>query len=115
MKTATKGKAKGLPADPVKFNCTAEERALVTKIVARMAKMAMEVQPYSTFDGNSAAIDLEAVHCNDTRMDFENLLKADDFNFAHDVFGIERKLDRKTGKLKDFFLPRCTERKKVAA
>jgi hypothetical protein len=34
------------------------------------------------------------------------LLEADDPNFAHDVFGIARHLDRQTGELTGFFLPR---------
>lgn len=36
----------------------------------------------------------------------EALAKADEANFAHDVFGIRRHIDRETGKLGDCFLPR---------
>ena len=49
------------------------------------------------------------VNGND-HIDFDRLLEADDFNFAHDVFGIIRHMDRTTGKLTDFFSPRFTRR-----
>lgn len=39
-------------------------------------------------------------------MDFDALLAADDFNFAHDMGGIARHVNRKTGQLEDCFLPR---------
>ena len=39
-------------------------------------------------------------------MDFEALLNADDFNFAHDIVGIRNHLDRETGRLGNCFLPR---------
>lgn len=39
-------------------------------------------------------------------IDFERLLAADEFNFLHDVCGIARHLDRETGKLQNFFIPR---------
>ena len=45
------------------------------------------------------------VNGND-HIDFERLLAADDANFAHDVFGIIRHMNRDTGKLGDFFVPR---------
>ncbi len=39
-----------------------------------------------------------------------DLLAADDFNFAHDVFGIMRHIDRRTGRLDNHFVPRfCSE------
>lgn len=34
-------------------------------------------------------------------------LAADDFNFWHDINGIQRNLDRQTGRLQNRFLPRC--------
>ena len=48
-------------------------------------------------------LDLWAVKTN---IDWQRLLKADDFNFLHDVGGIHKHLDRATGKLKDGFVPR---------
>ena len=37
---------------------------------------------------------------------FDDLLEADDFNFAHDIGGIARHLNRDTGQLGGCFLPR---------
>ena len=54
-------------------------------------------------------MDLTAVHANGTPLDLPKLLAADEFNFAHDINGITRHLDRNTGKLLHFFLPRCAK------
>lgn len=51
-------------------------------------------------------MDFTAVHANGCPLDFGRLNAADDFNFAHDAFGIARHLDRETGQLTNCFLPR---------
>ena len=51
-------------------------------------------------------MDVSACHCNGCPLDLEELLVAEPFELAHDVAGIHRHLDRKTGKLLDHFLPR---------
>lgn len=51
-------------------------------------------------------MDIIAVHVNGNPLRLNDLLQADDFNFAHDVFGICRHLDRSTGQLTDHFSPR---------
>ena len=48
-------------------------------------------------------------------LDWDRLLAADDFNFMHDVCGISRHINRETGELEGFFLPRFTKREAVAA
>ncbi len=53
-------------------------------------------------------MDITATHANGCPLDLDKLLAAPDFDFAHDVFGIRRHLDRTTGELRDFFLPRCS-------
>lgn len=70
------------------------------KIVERARKMDPE---YETMD---ALMDISATHCSGNPMDLVRLLGADDFNFAHDVFGIRNRLDRRTGKLTGLFSPR---------
>ena len=59
------------------------------------------------YDRTSALMDIESAH-RDTPLKLLDLLGADDFNFAHDVFGIRSHLDRTNfpGKLTDFFRPR---------
>lgn len=39
-------------------------------------------------------------------LDLFRLLASDDENFAHDIFGIRRHINRETGELNDCFLPR---------
>lgn len=42
-------------------------------------------------------------------LDFEKLLAFDNFNFAHDICGIQAHMNRATGKIEDCFLPRCAK------
>lgn len=39
-------------------------------------------------------------------LDLVGLLEADELNFSHDIIGIQRHINRETGELMDFFLPR---------
>lgn len=58
-------------------------------------------------------MDVNATHTNGCPLRLADLLKADDFNFLHDVFGIRRHLDRDTGELRNCFLPRCARPQRV--
>ncbi len=51
-------------------------------------------------------LDIQAVKAD---IDWELLLKANDFNFIHDMAGINQHLDHDTGELKNGFLPRFTK------
>lgn len=51
-------------------------------------------------------MDLEACHSNDCKLKLQELLETDDFNFMHDINGIQHHIDRETGKLVNCFLPR---------
>ena len=53
-----------------------------------------------------AIMDIDACHCNGCPLKLQELLDADDFNFAHDVFGIRSNINRKSGELENCFLPR---------
>ena len=91
----------------VRFNTTKAEFALIEKIAMRAVRMASDAGwDYAERD---AQMDVSACHCNGTRLRLSDLLDADDFNFAHDVFGIRTHLDRNTGKLSDHFWPRFAE------
>ena len=50
-------------------------------------------------------MDIIAVHAK-TPLDLDRLLRADAFNFAHDVLGINHHLNRETCELDGRFLPR---------
>lgn len=51
-------------------------------------------------------MDLSATISQGCPLRLQELLDADPFNFAHDVGGIRRHIDRTTGKLGGCFLPR---------
>jgi hypothetical protein len=55
-------------------------------------------------------MNISACHASGNPLRLADLLAADDFNFAHDVFGIDRHLDRDTGELTGFFSPRFSAR-----
>lgn len=47
-------------------------------------------------------------------LDLDALAAADEFNFVHDVCGIVRHLNRKTGALEDCFVPRFARNAEAA-
>jgi len=80
---------------------TMETQAAIARRAVGMAKD-VGVQ----YDQMTAVMDIDACHSNGCPLRLKELLEADDFNFAHDVFGIRRHIDRRTGKLTQCFLPR---------
>lgn len=88
----------------IKWTFTKAEHKLADRIAARAQRLANERG--FQYEIEDASMDVLAVHCNDVPLRLSELLEADDFNFAHDMFGIRIKLDRTTGKLKDGFVPR---------
>ena len=55
-------------------------------------------------------IDISATHLRKP-LRLEDLLKADDFDFNQDIYGIVKHINRKTGELGNFFVPRFTQLK----
>lgn len=51
-------------------------------------------------------MDVTATHANGCPLRLQSLYEADDFNFAHDIWGIYRHLNRETGELMNCFVPR---------
>lgn len=83
---------------------TIEEETSMRDIVARAGRMYLSLgeQP----DALGTRMDLEAVHAT-CPLDLHRLAEAPAGDFAHDVLGIARHLDRATGNLGGCFLPRC--------
>lgn len=79
------------------------DNSLIMQIVQRAKRVAMNNG--SSLDTVSLIMDLDCVHAR-TPLRLIELRDADDFNFIHDVFGIQRHLNRNTGELGDFFTPR---------
>jgi hypothetical protein len=91
----------------VSFKATNYEQKLITRIAQRAVQLAAAYDfEYSYKD---AEMDITATHANGNRLDLEAMIEADSFNFAHDVFGIRRHLNRNTGKLENCFRPRFSE------
>ena len=88
----------------VSFKVASDEIDTISKIVDR----AMELYRRHGHRPNRMTVhmDVTATHANGCALRLAELLEADDFNFAHDLYGIDRHLDRNTGKLTDHFLPR---------
>lgn len=88
----------------VKFKkLTPTERTLVQAIVDRASEMYKENGPERP--RLDIEMDVHAVHTS-VGLRLDDLLRADDFNFSHDIGGIARHLNRETGELEDHFLPR---------
>lgn len=82
------------------IDVTKEETLLIVDISKRAVK---EKALYG--DLMSLQMDLEATH-HHHKLRLTDLLKSDRFNFLHDVCGIQKHINRKTGKLGNHFLPR---------
>lgn len=76
-----------------------DEMKTISKIAKRAVKM------YPVLNHMSTVMDLDAVH-EKTPLQLAELLKADNFNFAHDVVGIANNLNRETKELENCFSPR---------
>jgi hypothetical protein len=57
-------------------------------------------------DRSHVKMDILTTHIGACTLDLNRFLDADDFNFIHDVIGIERHLNRRTFELEDCFVPR---------
>lgn len=90
----------------INWKITKEDNALVVAIVERALKDSPDELDLDKLD---LAMDLTACHLNGCPLRLKELLEADEFNFAHDVFGIRNHIDRTTGKLTGFFEPRFAE------
>lgn len=99
-------RAKRKPVSFVRFDAVQEDANLITAIVLRAASLMSEDQMGERL---SLAMDITAVHLNDAAIDLAKLLRAPDFDFVHDVAGIVRHIDRRTGKLGNHFFPRCAK------
>ena len=79
---------------------TIDEVLAVNAIAKRAAK---ELPDTTVID---TQMNLEACHTHGCPLDLVGLLAAGPADFAHDVCGIARHLDRDTGQLLDCFTPR---------
>jgi hypothetical protein len=99
------------------FDVSPYEADLIWKIAKRAAEMFGKVckTAHITYPVLDAEMDLSACVANGCPLRLADLLKADDMNFAHDIFGIRANLNRDTGKLDNCFSPRYSVPAKARA
>ncbi len=77
----------------------------MSRVVARV----LQERPQT--DRMSLVLDLSACHANGMPLDFQAMADAPrSFDFWHDIHGIQRHIDRETGKLQHCFVPRFARR-----
>jgi len=80
---------------------------IIFAIVKRASEMLDSLEDINHIDRISLDMDITACHILNP-LNLQQLLDSDDSNFAHDVFGIHRHIDRNTGELLNCFSPRFT-------
>lgn len=80
-----------------------EEYLKIAKIAERAEKMEA-----LAFDRLSLIMDLQNVH-EKVGLRLDELLNADEFNFLHDIVGIQNNMNRETCELENCFSPRYSK------
>lgn len=91
--------------DKINFDTTAKDHALIVQIVDKAEDLAT-IRNINMPERMTLIMDLSACHLNGCELDLEALNKATPGNLMHDVMGIHHHINRDTGKLENFFLPR---------
>lgn len=92
---------------PISFRVSAVDANTIRQIVDRAVSWLDASSSSESCTRMELSIDITACHANGTPLRLADLLTADDTNFAHDVFGIHRYINRETGQLEDCcFRPR---------
>lgn len=87
----------------VSFKVSSEVAQLITAIIDR-TEAAGITKPE---DRLTHEMDLTACHANGCELRLVDMLQCErDFDLAHDIYGINHRICRNTGKLVDNFLPR---------
>jgi hypothetical protein len=89
----------------VNFKVSQEDYLLINKITEKAIKKFAR----GTFSYLNLEMDLTACHSNGNPLRLQDLLDAEGFDFTHDIFGITDNINRKTGKLDNFFVPRFSK------
>lgn len=86
------------------MHCEKDDSSKIIKIMLRAAScMSFESRGSSRLE---VTMDLTACHLNGCPLDLDGLLNAGQGDFMHDVAGIMRHINRRTGQLENCFLPR---------
>ena len=85
-----------------------EARRVTLDLIGKIADRAVNLYAQNDIrvERLNVLMDVITTHFGGCKIRLADLLDADDFNFAHDIGGINRHLDRMTGRLTDGFTPR---------
>ena len=94
------------------LKATRKELKLIEKIADRIVRnyeFLSMVNSSFGFHRSKADFELDIIltHLNGCKLDLRKFLEFPNFDFFHDVWGIAKNLNPITGKLDNFFLPRC--------
>lgn len=90
----------------ISFDVPARYLSLIQQIAVRADKDIFSRYAHISQSILTTEMDLSACHAQGCELDFERLLAAPAEDFEHDILGIRRHLNRETGYLEDFFVPR---------
>lgn len=99
---------------PITWEVTYSEAKLIVAITDRAEAIA-RLFPEIPFERRYCHMDVQATHANGCPLQLAELLNSDNTDFIHDVWGIMRHIDRRTGKLAGFFEPRYSKAMQEAA
>jgi len=91
----------------IRFDVSKEEAKIIASIARRVAKIAKEHG--IRINQIDTRMDITATHMNGCKLRLVDMWAADEFNLMHDVMGIRDHINRKTGKLGRYFLPRFAD------
>ena len=83
----------------IDFSTSDEDKALIDQILDRAEQMGH----LKKRNRLNSEMDITACHLNGTPLRLAEWLHADDFNFLHDLYGIDSHMDRTTGRLAGCF------------
>jgi len=80
-----------------------EKEIVKARIIIKRARQLNLIEKNTV---NHHLMNIIAVHMNDTKLDLDKFINFDEYNLAHDIFGIDTHLNKVTARLKNGFLPR---------
>lgn len=84
----------------INWAVSADDYDLIFKIAKRAER------DFAFVNRMNVVMDVTACHANGTPLHLHDLLMAEDYDFAHDIRGITKHINRYTGALEDCFVPR---------
>ena len=93
------------------FNYELRDQFLVDRIINRFMKDKVNSENFDKWDIELSLRASNGVNGN-PNLALLRLESFDDFDFFHDMMGIVEHINKKTGELEDFFIPRCARLEK---